>query len=365
MTILEEEELNIHDSDLITLISELEREKCTGTLEKCLNLVARKVAEILLRQEAMLLPDVRDMLVNHFQSENHPTTDQVTSKFLFSYLKQRLGKHLACCTRVRSIGTLLYRKGGDLLTTITNLLYRQRKKAKDEVMEQKALFVDKQDSIDQLLTRLCSHMNSKLHKQAKELIAKSRSGMIDLTQIEIDAFIAQIDPSIWNMLLLLTRSARDASQSLETLAISNSKKLHCFYTLCVLLFTTNTQCNTPIHIVLTDVLDSHIGNSEKIRIFIEAYSILNVTYYQANCLPEMKKNTTYSIRIVLNNRTADVEYACCGCAAGRGPTGSCKHIAAMPWKTLPNYKNMYLVLPGYRRGTSQGNVSLMQQMWVI
>ena len=104
VTILEEEELNSHDSDLITLVSELEREKCTGTLEKCLNLVARKVAEILLQQEAMLLPDVRDMLVNHFQSENHPTTDQVTSKFLFSYLKQRLGKHLACCTRVRSIG---------------------------------------------------------------------------------------------------------------------------------------------------------------------------------------------------------------------------------------------------------------------
>ena len=68
--------------------------------------------------------------------------------------------------------------------------------------------------------------------------------------------------------------------------------------------------------------EGHIQN-------IEAYSILNVTYYQANCLPEMKKNTTYSIRIVLNNRTADVEYACCGCAAGRGPTGSCKHIAAM------------------------------------
>ena len=130
VTILEEEELNSHDSDLITLISEIEREKCTGTLEKCLNLVARKVAEILLRQKAMLLPDVRDMLVNHFQSENHPTTDQVTSKFLFSYLKQRLGKHLACCTRVRSIGTLLYRKGGDLLTTITSIGRGRRLKMK-------------------------------------------------------------------------------------------------------------------------------------------------------------------------------------------------------------------------------------------
>ena len=40
--------------------------------------------------------------------------------------------------------------------------------------------------------------------------------------------------------------------------VSSSKEVHCFYILCVLLFTTNNQCNTPVHVTLTDLLDSHI-----------------------------------------------------------------------------------------------------------
>ena len=54
----------------------------------------------------------------------------------------------------------------------------------------------------------------------------------------------------------------------------------------------------------------------------------NKSFFQAKCLPKMKKNTIYTIRLVLDKNSADIEYAQCGCAAGRGPTGSCKHIAA-------------------------------------
>ena len=37
---------------------------------------------------------------------------------------------------------------------------------------------------------------------------------------------------------------------------------------------------------------------------------------------------TCTIRIALNNSSGDIVYAQYGCAAGSGPTGSCKHIAA-------------------------------------
>ena len=69
--------------------------------------------------------------------------------------------------------------------------------------------------------------------------------------------------------------------------------------------------------------DGHIQN-------IMAYKSTSgdTTYYQASCLPEMKKNTIYAIRIALNNSSGDIVYAQYGCAAGSGPTGSCKHIAA-------------------------------------
>ena len=135
MAILEEEELKSYDSDLITLIGELEKElvHATTLLEEALITVTKNVAEIRLHQDALLLFDAHDMLLNYLQKKSH--ADQVSGKYLFSYLKQRLSKHLACCTRTRSVGTLLYRKGGDLMTTITNLLSHQ---IKDTVKRERA-----------------------------------------------------------------------------------------------------------------------------------------------------------------------------------------------------------------------------------
>lgn len=68
--------------------------------------------------------------------------------------------------------------------------------------------------------------------------------------------------------------------------------------------------------------DGHVQN-------IIAYTSDDKTYYEADCLPEMKKNTIYKIRLVLSSHKSDVLQAQCGCPAGRGPNGSCKHIAAL------------------------------------
>lgn len=47
----------------------------------------------------------------------------------------------------------------------------------------------------------------------------------------------------------------------------------------------------------------------------------------AVCLPEMRKDREYKIQMVLSP-SAEILCAEDGCAAGRGPRGSCKHIAA-------------------------------------
>ena len=50
-------------------------------------------------------------------------------------------------------------------------------------------------------------------------------------------------------------------------------------------------------------------------------------YLSGVCLPEMRKDREYKIQMVLSP-SADVLFAEDGCPAGKGPTGSCKHIAA-------------------------------------
>ena len=65
-----EEELKSYDSDLITLIGELVQEQASPPLEQALIDVSMKVADALLQQDAILLPDARDMLLNQL---NHNT----------------------------------------------------------------------------------------------------------------------------------------------------------------------------------------------------------------------------------------------------------------------------------------------------
>lgn len=51
--------------------------------------------------------------------------------------------------------------------------------------------------------------------------------------------------------------------------------------------------------------------------------------FHASCLPEMKKQDTYTIELSQDKVSGDILTAICGCPAGCGPKGSCKHIAAL------------------------------------
>ena len=52
-------------------------------------------------------------------------------------------------------------------------------------------------------------------------------------------------------------------------------------------------------------------------------------YLQAKCLPEMRKDRIYKVVLCMDANVFDVVGAECGCPAGKGPCGSCKHIAAV------------------------------------
>ena len=60
---------------------------------------------------------------------------------------------------------------------------------------------------------------------------------------------------------------------------------------------------------------------------IEFAEDLECFYFKCICLPEMKKTFVYSIELTLD-KDCNITSAKCGCPAGLGPHGSCKHIAA-------------------------------------
>ena len=54
----------------------------------------------------------------------------------------------------------------------------------------------------------------------------------------------------------------------------------------------------------------------------------NTCCVKGKCLPEMKKDRVYELQMCINTDNNSVKGAECTCPAGRGPSGSCKHIAA-------------------------------------
>ena len=68
--------------------------------------------------------------------------------------------------------------------------------------------------------------------------------------------------------------------------------------------------------------DGHVQN-------ITACKTGQLMLFRAKCLPEMKKNEVYSVELSQDVVSGDITSALCGCTAGRGPKGSCKHIAAV------------------------------------
>ena len=55
----------------------------------------------------------------------------------------------------------------------------------------------------------------------------------------------------------------------------------------------------------------------------------DTSFIRAKCFPEMKNDCVYEVKLQININTSNVKVAECTCPAGRGPTGSCKHLAAL------------------------------------
>ena len=69
----------------------------------------------------------------------------------------------------------------------------------------------------------------------------------------------------------------------------------------------------------------------------------NVVDVKGICLPEMKKDRTYPLVLTLDKMTADVTNAKCSCPAGQGPSGSCKHLAALCY-ALEDYVKLRAII---------------------
>ncbi len=128
------------DGDLLDLISALKTSlppiEKVGSVSDVINRAMAQasihVAEILLQQEAILLPAVHTYFsARSTESMNAANLqfvggvkEHVTTRWVLSNLVVSLGHHLSYACRIRKYGTLLYRTDGDILNSLTVSLHK-------------------------------------------------------------------------------------------------------------------------------------------------------------------------------------------------------------------------------------------------
>ena len=92
---------------------------------------------------------------------------------------------------------------------------------------------------------------------------------MDLSTVNIQQWISKSDKTLWETLLLITRTRQEHKLSTEDVLqnnLSDVRKLRLFYILCILCFSTDSRCNIPLHTLLTNVVDTHGGTQDLIQI---------------------------------------------------------------------------------------------------
>ncbi|SMN01636.1 hypothetical protein SPONN_2736 [uncultured Candidatus Thioglobus sp.] len=212
--------------------------------------------------EAMLLPDLCRKFQETLSSESSSfphlsiTTNEFPStRWFICRLNHYFGDSIVFECRHRYIGTVVFHKNCDLLTALSTALGQQRS------AERRA-----HCSLDVQINNVTSHFHGKLHEQAKRFTCEYKSPE-KYTTMDFSALIQNTDQELLKFISQLTESKkkRKLFDSQEEQPIS-SKAIRHFYALCVLLFNTNSACCAPLHVLLTEAIICHGGNTELVKI---------------------------------------------------------------------------------------------------
>ena len=128
---------------------------------------------------------------------NTEDQDLPSHAWLRSSLSSLLQHHMAYKCTVPKYGTLIYRYGGDLVHALTVAL------GQGNHTNTPSHSIDD----DAMLTHVCQNINSKLHAQVNKLITSDSLEPHRFEQFDINAFVDDLDPTIWKAVCLITQAS--------------------------------------------------------------------------------------------------------------------------------------------------------------
>ena len=260
------------DAELDTLLQGLHSRLLTvpeGSEEYAVVASALLTGQVIRKQQGVLLPSV----FKYFLAKHSTTTLSAksrNSRWLLKQLEQLLDHHIMSACKQRKYGTvIIYRNGGDLLHALSVALGSHETQGSEiEREDHYERRLELSNDLEQLVGHVGEILNEKLHELTSNLVEEDKRTPYDYRNVDIDQFLQSVDPLLWKLLTLLTRSKNEKKGRTPQGPSLNTtiKKLRQFYCLCILMFTTNNRCYMPIHLLLTDTVKRCGGSSELVKI---------------------------------------------------------------------------------------------------
>ena len=257
----------MHTENLDSLVEIWESTCLDDELARATLRTALHVARALQDERAMLLPEASRFFLQTYlpgnSDEAEPITLQCeegtikfTSKWLLKQLQLHLHRHMDYKCVHKKFGTVLFRKGGDLMISLSWALGRAGSNTTEAPYT-----VQSMGSNDAARTLAIAGdlVNDLIHKENAKISSDDwKSGF------NLDDQIGATDPTLWEFIRSITRSSRDR---LSTAAANDDtdhvKRVRRFFLLALMKFTANTQKPAFIHTLLADDVEV-CGGSRKL-----------------------------------------------------------------------------------------------------
>ena len=263
--------------DLICIWEHKISNENTDKLTKVILQVVLFVATELLHNRAVLLPHVSSMFVEAYKSSSTVAsqgplclevgegTIEFSSRWLLNQLIVYLHEHMSCKCVHRKFGTILFRKGGDLLTSLSWALARMQGQC--SAMQQPGYWCspDMDTHKARVLGEAGAIVNDLLHSEINGLNKDKLN--CDPSKFNFDQLISQTNQQLWSFLESATQTVRERTTSGgDSESARHKKRVRRFYILCLLMYCINSKKSTPVHTLLSDTIEMCGGSRVLIRI---------------------------------------------------------------------------------------------------
>ena len=281
LVILKENQLISKDEDLKVLIDTLGQQ--TSTMGNAQDIICDAtirmlvtVGKMLMENRAMLLPTIHSDFM-HYAGGLFAAKDMqdplelkyISSRSVISEITGKFQHHVTYTCKVRKHGTLVYRHDSDILTLLSEALWKL-KQAHLQPIRSEALETSVTPRPDAAEACNIGHVNKLIHTQIESYLCASAKCPLDYDDLNLDEQISNLDRKLWNAMCILTQSnseIRGTSKVNDHQSTAHHvKKVRRFFLLCAILFCTDDRCSIPMHTPMTDLVESQGGSSVLVRV---------------------------------------------------------------------------------------------------